>query len=76
MSADGDVGNTSYTALPFQSQVYNLCFNCSPDLEPAELFFQTNPKSPFNDPSKMALTREDVAAKEKAGVVPSAGIQR
>jgi hypothetical protein len=76
MSADGDVGNTSYPALPFQSQVYNLCFNCSPDLEPAELFFQANPKSPFGDAFKMAQTHEDVAAKEKAGVVPSAGIQR
>jgi hypothetical protein len=76
MSADGDVGNTSYTALPFQKQVYDLCFNCSPDLEPAELFFQANPKSPFNDPAKMAQTHEDVAAKEKAGVIPSAGIQR
>jgi len=76
MCPDGDVGDTSYTALPFQSQVYNLCFNCSPGLEPAELFFQENPQSPFSNPSKMAQTREDVAAKEKAGVVPSAGIQR
>jgi hypothetical protein len=76
MSAEGDVGNTSYTALPFQKQVYDLCFNCSPDLEPAELFFQANPQSPFNDPAKMAQTREDTAAKEKAGVIPSAGIQR
>jgi hypothetical protein len=76
MSATGDVGNTSYTALPFQKQVYDLCFNCSPDLEPAELFFQANQKSPFNDPAKMAQTHEDVAAKEKAGVIPSAGIQR
>ena len=76
MSAQGEVGNTSYTSLPFQSQIYNLCFNCSPDLEPAELFFEANPKSPFGDPAKMAQTRQDVAGKEKAGVVPSAGIQR
>jgi hypothetical protein len=76
LASNGDVGGTSYTALPFQKQVYDLCFNCSPDLEPAELFFQANPKSPFNDPSKMGQTREDVAAKEKAGIIPSAGIQR
>jgi len=76
MSAQGEVGNTSYTSLPFQAQVYDLCFNCSPDLEPAELFFDANPKSPFSDPAKMAQTRQDVAGKEKEGVVPSAGIQR
>jgi hypothetical protein len=76
MSPNGDVGRTSYTDLPFQKQVYDLCFNCSPGLEPAELFFQANPKSPLNDPAKMAQTREDVAGKEKAGIVPSAGIQR
>src|SRR5215469_14617849 len=76
MSAEGDVGRTSYTSLPFQSRVYELCFNCSPNLEPAELFFAANPKSPFGDPAKMAQTRQDVAGKEKAGVVPSAGIQR
>lgn len=76
MSAAGDVGNTSYTSLPFQKQVYDLCFNCSPNLAPAELFFEANPKSPFNDRSKMAQTREDVAGKEDAGIVPSAGIQR
>jgi hypothetical protein len=70
MSAQGDVGRTSYTSLPFQSQVYNLCFNCSPDLEPVELFFDANPKSPFSDPVKMAQTRRDVAGKEKEGVVP------
>jgi hypothetical protein len=76
MSVEGDVGETSYTALPFQKQVYDLCFNCSPDLEPAELFFQANPKSPFNDATKMAQTHEDTAAKEQAGIIPSAGIQR
>jgi hypothetical protein len=76
MSAEGNVGKTSYTALPFQKQVYDLCFGCSPDLEPAELFFQANPRSPFNDAAKMAQTHEDAAAKEKVGVIPSAGIQR
>ena len=76
MSAKGDVGNTSYVSLPFQKQVYDLCFNCSPNLAPAELFFEANPKSPFSDKAKMAQTREDAAGKEKAGIVPSAGIQR
>src|SRR4051794_31647419 len=76
MSAGGDVGATSYTTLPFQKEVYDLCFNCSPNLAPAELFFEANPKSPFNDRTKMAQTREDAAGKEKAGIVPSAGIQR
>src|SRR5690242_17510237 len=74
MSTEGDVGATSYTSLPFQKQVYDLCFNCSPNLAPAQLFFEANPKSPFNDRAKMAQTREDVAGKEKAGIVPSAGI--
>jgi hypothetical protein len=76
MSVEGDVGETSYTALPFQKQVYDLCFNCSPDLEPAELFFQANPRSPLNDLAKMAQTREDAVAKEQARIIPSAGIQR
>src|SRR3569833_2219898 len=76
MSGGGEVGNTSYASLPFQKQVYDLCFNCSPNLAPAELFFEANPKSPFNDRGKMAQTREDVAGKVKACVVPSAGIQR
>ena len=66
-SQQGDVGKTSYTSLPFQSQVYDLCFNCSPELEPAELFLDANPQSPFRDPAKMAQTREDVAGKEKQG---------
>jgi hypothetical protein len=76
ISAEGDIGRTSYTSLPFQKQVYDLCFNCSPNLAPVELFLEANPKSPFKDRAKMAQTREDVAGKEKAGVVPSAGIQR
>ena len=76
MLAKGDVGNTSYVSLPFQKQVYDLCFNCSPNLAPAELFFEANPKSPFNDKARMAQTREDAVGKEKAGIVPSAGIQR
>jgi hypothetical protein len=76
MSAGGEVGSTSYSSLPFQSHVYDLCFGCSPELEPAELFLEANPRSPFADAGKMAQTREDVSGKEKAGIVPSAGIQR
>jgi hypothetical protein len=76
MSDEGDIGRTSYIALPFQSEVYDLCWNCSANLEPAELFFQANPRSPFNSAAAMSDTRQSVAAKERAGIVPSAGIQR
>ena len=76
LAALGDIGLTSYLTLPFQSAVYDLCWNCSPNLEPAELFFQANPESPFNSPAKMAETHQSIRSKEKAGVVPSAGVQR
>lgn len=72
----GDVGRTSYATLPFQSQVYSLCWNCSPNLEPAELFFAANSQSPLNSSEGLKATRNSVADLEKAGTVPSAGVQR
>lgn len=73
---DGAVGRTSYRDLPFQQQVYRLCWKCSPDLEPAQLFFDANAASPFNDPAEMAKTAESVTSLEADGIVPSAGVQR
>jgi hypothetical protein len=74
--AQGNVGRTSYESLPFQSQVFSPCWNCSPYLVPGELFFRANPASVFNDPTAMARARASAAALEAKGVLPASGAQR
>lgn len=72
----GNTGATNYVTLPFVSSIYNACWNCSPNLEPAQLFFQANPNSVFNNANTMATVRQSAASQEAAGIVPSGGAQR
>ena len=74
--SSGNAGATNYLTLPFQSQIYNTCWNCSPNLEPAELFFQANPGSVFNNASTMSSVRYYSAQQEAQGIIPSGGAQR
>jgi hypothetical protein len=70
------VGNTSYATLPFVSQIYRPCWNCTAGLDPAQLFFPANPNSPFLNTVLMAQTRALSAQQSARGIVPTAGMQR
>jgi hypothetical protein len=70
------VGNTSYATLPFVSQVYRPCWQCTVGLDPTQLFFAANPNSPFLNAKLMAQVRALSAQQTTAGIVPTAGLQR
>jgi hypothetical protein len=70
------VGKTSYTTLPFISQIARPCWDCTVNLDPAQLFFSANPDSPFLNDALMARVRALSAAQSAQGIVPTAGMQR
>ncbi len=70
------VGKTSYASLPFVSQIYRPCWDCTVNLDPAQLFFSANPNSPFLNDTLMAQVRALSAAQTAHGIVPTAGMQR
>jgi hypothetical protein len=70
------VGNTNYATLPFVSDIYRPCWNCTNNQDPAQLFFAANPHSPFLNPKIMARARALAAAQSIRGIVPTAGLQR
>ncbi len=70
------VGATSYDTLPFVSEVYRPCWDCTAGLDPMQLFFSANPKSQFLNASLMAQARRLSAAQSAKGIVPTAGMQR
>jgi hypothetical protein len=70
------VGKTSYVSLPFVSQIYRPCWNCTINQDPAQLFFSANPDSPFLNEALMAKARALSAAQTAKGIVPTAGMQR
>jgi len=74
--SQGNVGKTSYLTLPFQSTVYAPNWGSSPKLTPAELFFQANPASFFNNSSSTAAARGAAAGLEAQNLIPSSGAQR
>jgi len=74
--SQGNAGKTSYLTLPFVSQVYYDSWGSSPNLSPANLFFQANPASIFLNPSIMANARGAAAGLEANGLIPASGAQR
>jgi len=70
------VGKTSYVSLPFVSQIYRPCWDCTFNQDPAQLFFSANPDSPFLNDALMAKVRALSAAQSAQGIVPTAGMQR
>ncbi len=70
------VGATSYTTLPFVTEIYRPCWQCTVGLDPRQLFFSANKNSPFLDTSLMAQVRALAAKQSAAGIVPTAGMQR
>ena len=70
------VGATSTTTLPFVSQIYRPCWQCTVGLDPRQLFFEANKSSPFRDITLMAQVRALAAKQSAAGIVPTAGMQR
>ncbi len=76
LDAQGRVGATSYQSLPFEKNVYNACWLCSPDVEPAELFYTANPGSDFLNVGLMSQVHQAAASQSASGVVPASGAQR
>ncbi len=70
------VGNTNYGTLPFVSDIYRPCWNCTNNQDPAQLFFNANPSSPFLNSHIMARAHALAAALSARGIVPTAGLQR
>jgi hypothetical protein len=70
------VGATSYTNLPFVTQIYRPCWNCTAGLDPKQLFYNANPRSPFLDKNLMARVHAVAAAQSLHGIIPTAGLQR
>src|ERR1700761_9714037 len=74
INADGLVGKTSYTAIPFVSSVYQISWGASPGLAPANLFWE-NGKN-FTNATTMTNARIAAAALTEQGVVPASGAPR
>jgi hypothetical protein len=70
------VGNTNYTSLPFVGSIYRPCWECTVNLDPAQLFYSANPASAFLNTALMAQVRAKAAKQSAAGIVPTAGLQR
>ncbi len=70
------IGATSYATLPYVSQVYRPCWQCTVGLDPRQLFFLANKISPFLNTALMAQVRALAAKQTAAGIVPTAGMQR
>ena len=74
INSGGLVGQTSYTALPFVSSVYQISWGSSPSLSPGNLFWQSG--SNFTNAQTMANAKIASGALTAQGVVPASGSQR
>jgi len=74
INSGGLVGQTSYTALPFVSSVYQLSWGSSPSLSPANLFWQSG--SNFTNTQTMANAKIASGSLTAQGIVPASGAQR
>jgi hypothetical protein len=74
INADGLVGRTSYTQIPFVSSVYQISWGASPGLAPVNLFWQSG--SNFTNLVTMANARIAATALTVQGIVPASGAQR
>jgi len=73
-NAGGLVGQTSYTAIPFVSSVYQISWGASPGLAPANLFWQSGTN--FTNAQTMANARIAANALTQQGIVAASGAQR
>src|SRR5580692_1054213 len=74
INADGQVGRTSYTSLPFASSVFAQSWGSSPGLAPANLFWQYGTN--FTNASTMMAARQFANKLTAEGIVPASGAQR
>ncbi len=72
----GNIGRTNYATLPFMQGIYQLCWGCSPYVEPGELFFQSNPASFFNNAANVATAIAGARYMSGTGIVPMSSQQR
>jgi hypothetical protein len=74
INVGGLVGQTSYTAIPFVSSVYQISWGASPGLAPANLFWQSGTN--FTNAQTMANARIAANALTQQGIVAASGAQR
>ena len=74
INSAGTVGQSSYTALPFVSSVYQISWGASPSLSPANLFWQSSAN--FTNTTTMANAKIASSALTAQGIVPASGSQR
>jgi len=74
INAGGLVGQTSYTAIPFVSSVYQISWGASPGLAPANLFWQSGTN--FTNAQTMANAKIAANALTQQGIVAASGAQR
>ena len=74
LNAQGQVGKTSYTVMPFVSTIYEQSWGSSPYLAPAELFW--NYGNWFTNPANMAPAMQAAHSLTSQSLVPASGSQR
>jgi hypothetical protein len=74
INADGQVGNTSYTSLPFVSSIYGQSWGSSPGLIYNNLFWQVGKN--FTNANTMKAARQYADKLTGSGIVPASGAQR
>ena len=74
INADGQVGGTSYTSLPFVSTIYGQSWGSSPGLIYNNLFWQVGTN--FTNSNTMLAARQYANKLTGSGIVPASGAQR
>ena len=74
INADGQVGGTSYSSLPFVSGIYGQSWGSSPGLIFNNLFWQVGKN--FTNSSTMTAARQYADKLTSSGIVPASGAQR
>ena len=74
INADGQVGGTSYTSLPFAGSIYGQSWGSSPGLIFNNLFWQVGTN--FTNSNTMLAARQYAGKLTGSGIVPASGAQR
>jgi hypothetical protein len=74
INAQGQVGLTSYTSLPFASSIYGQSWGSSPQLAPGNLFWSSGTN--FTNAITMLAARQYANSMTAKGIVPASGAQR
>jgi len=74
INASGQVGNTSYSSLPFASTIYGQSWGSSPGLIFNNLFWQQGKN--FTNSNTMNAARQYANKLASSGIVPASGAQR